>query len=102
VIVIIIIAGMLEKFRDSRVVKGIFEGLRPAVVGFIMAAVLGIYISSLLHVDAWKESGVFTDLFNWKALALFAVLLAFYKWKDKLHPVFIILIAAICGIVFGF
>ena len=102
VIVIIIIAGMLEKFRDSRVVKGIFEGLRPAVVGFIMAAVLGIYISSLLHVDTWKESGVFTDLFNWKALALFAVLLAFYKWKDKLHPVFIILIAAICGIVFGF
>ena len=34
--------------------------------------------------------------------ALFAALLALYKWKSKLHPIVIIVIAAVCGIVFAF
>ncbi|MBR3357982.1 MAG: chromate transporter [Solobacterium sp.] len=102
VIVIIIIAGMLERFRDSKAVKGVFEGLRPAVVGFILTAVVSIYVSSLLFVDAWKASGSIADLFNWKALLLFAALLAFYKWKSKVHPVMIIFIAALCGMIFAF
>ena len=102
VIVIVIIAGMLEKFRDSKLVKGVFEGLRPAVVGFILSAVLSIYISSLLNTEAYAASQAVSDLFRWKAILLFAVLLAFYKWKDKIHPIFIIVIAGVCGVVFGF
>lgn len=102
IIVVCIIARMLEKFRDSKVVKGIFEGLRPAVVGFIIAAALSIYISALLQVDVWQATGSIADLFRWKAVLLFAVLLALYKWKDSLHPIVIIVIAGACGILFGF
>ncbi len=102
VIVICIIARMLEKFRDSEAVQGIFAGLRPAVVGFIIAAVLSIYTSALLQTDAYQASGAILDLFRWKAILLFAALLALYKWKDKLHPIVIISIAAVCGIVFSF
>ena len=46
VIVVCIIAKILERFKESKVIKGIFEGLRPSVVGLILAAVLSIYISS--------------------------------------------------------
>ena len=102
VIVIIIIAGMLDRFRDSKVIKGVFEGLRPAVVGFILTAVVSIYVSSLLCMDAWKASGSIADLFNWKALLLFAVLLGFSRWKSKVHPVVIIFAAAVCGMIFAF
>ena len=102
IIVVCIIARMLEAFRDSKVVKGIFAGLRPAVVGFIMAAAFSIYVSALTQAEVYQASGQILDLFRWKAVALFAALLALYKWKSKLHPIVIIVIAAVCGIVFAF
>ena len=108
-IVICIIAGMLAKFKEAKVVQGIFTGLRPAVVGFILSAVMSIFLIALFRVDAWKASGVLTDLFNIKALVLFAILMAFYEYqpklskdKKKLHPIVLIMIAAAAGIIGGF
>lgn len=101
IIVILIIARVLEKFRESKAVKGIFAGLRPAVAGFILSAVLGIYLTALFHVDAFQSSGNVSALFNWTAILLFAVLLAFYRWKPKTHPIWIILMAAAAGMVLG-
>ena len=102
IIVICIVARILEKFRSSPIVNGIFAGFRPAVVGFITAAVLSIYLSALFRVPAWQESGSLTDLFNWKAIVLFAVLLAFYEYKPKIHPIVIISLAALAGILLHF
>ena len=102
ILVVCIISRMLEQFRDSKAVKGVFAGLRPAVVGFIIAAALSIYQTALLQPEAFQASGAVLDLFRWKAVLLFAVLLAFYKWKSDLHPIVIILIAAVCGVVFAF
>ena len=102
VIVICIIAKMLKEFKDSKTVQGIFTGLRPAVVGLVLSAMLTIFISSLLQLNLYKTTGNISDLFNIKALILFALLYAFYKWKNKLHPIFIIMIAAGAGIIFGF
>ena len=102
VIVICIIARMLEKFKDAKVVQGIFTGLRPAVVGFILSAVISIYLLALFRVSDYQASGNTLDLFNWKGIVLFAALVAFTKWKKDLHPIFMILIAAVCGVVFRF
>jgi len=99
VIVILIIAHMLDRFRDSAVVTGVFSGLRPAVVGFIIAAVLDIYLTSLFSWTTFKKTGNPADLFNWTAILLFAVLLAVYKKFPKLHPLWIILIAGAAGVV---
>ena len=102
VIVICIIAKVLTKFKDSKVIKGIFNGLRPATIGLIFSSVLGIYLSTLLNIDIYKETNSLINLFGIKEIILFALLLALYKWKDKMHPIFIILIAGVCGVVFGF
>ncbi len=102
IIVICIVAKILEKFRTSQIVNGVFAGFRPAVVGFIMAAVISIYLSALFHVDAWKASGNLMSLFNWKAIVLFAALLGFYTYKPKIHPIAIIGIAALAGVLLGF
>lgn len=102
VIVVCIIAKILVQFRDSKVIKGIFNGLRPAVVGFILAAVISIYLMALLSVDGFKASGSILDLFRWKGIVLFAALFALYKWKPNIHPIVLIVIAAVAGIVFSF
>ena len=101
-IVICIIARMLEKFKNAKVVKGVFTGLRPAVVGFILSAVVSIFLIALFQVDAWKESGNFLTLFNWKAIALYAVLMGIYIYKPKIHPIFLIIAAGAAGVILGF
>lgn len=102
IIVICVIAKMLEKFRTSKIVQGVFTGLRPAVVGFILSAVISIFLISLFCIPKFQASGNMLDLFNWKGILLFAALLAFTSWKKDLHPIFMILIAAASGILFSF
>ena len=102
VIVICIIARMLDQFRNSSIVQGIFTGLRPAVVGFILAAVLSIFQIALFQIPVYQSTHNIADLFNWKAVILFVFLFALSRYKKDLHPVFLILAAAVSGIVFGF
>lgn len=99
IIVCCLIARMLKQFQSSRIVKGVFMGLRPAVVGFILSAVVSIFLSSLFHIDLFEASGKISTLFNWKGIIFFSLLLGLYKWKKDLHPIFIILIAAAAGIL---
>lgn len=99
IITIIIVASFLQKFKDSFYVKSAFYGLRPAVCGLIAAAAFEIYEIVLIDLNAFAASWNPLELFHWINLALFAVLFVIDK-KVKLHPVFLILIAAVAGIVF--
>lgn len=99
-ITILIVARILDKFQSSTLVDNAFKGLRPAVCGLIASAALSVFSSACLEVDLYKVSGSFVSLFDIKALVLFALLFAVNK-KIKLHPVFIIIPAAIAGIIFG-
>lgn len=101
VIIICAIAKLLKKFKDSPIVQGIFNGLRPAVVGLILSAIISIYLNALFHKEVFL-SGNFVEWFNWKGIALFFALLGFSYWKPKLHPIVMIILAAIAGIAFGF
>ena len=99
VIIICLIAKVMKAFKNSKIVQGIFSGLRPAVVGFILSAVISIFLITLFDVDAYKESNNLVNLFNCKAWILFLGLLTFYKWKPKLHPLWLIILSAAIGIV---
>lgn len=102
IIVICIIASVLERFKQLRVVQGIFSGLRPAVCGFILSAVISIFLVSLFRTDA-LGAGDFGSFFKWKSILLFAVLLAGYKLPKKTpHPIFLIVAAACAGMIFSF
>ncbi len=97
IIVILIISRILDAFRDSKTVKAVFGGFRPAVVGFILSAVISIYRTAFV-----LEGTVLTEMVNWKALILYAVLLAFYLKREKTHPIVLILLAGFAGAVFAF
>lgn len=104
-LVILLIAAFLKSYRDNRYVNAAFYGLRPASTALIGSAWLSVLIIALLNLDAYNESGAFSLLFRWKAIALAALLLFLTRVPEKtkkLHPLVFILFSALIGIVFQF
>ena len=103
IIIILIIAKILEKFRESRYLQWGLYGLRAASIALIAAAGLSVVQISLIHYKSLGQSGVSAlDIFDIKGLLLaVAILIGTLIWK-KLHPVIWILIAAAVGILFHF
>ena len=113
IVVILIVAAMLKKFRDSRYVNNAFYGLRPASTGLIGAACVAVVLEVLTHVVSLgtSEGGIVNryaldgSLFDWRGLALAAVLLVLTNWvkpTKNLHPIVFIVLSAVVGVVFRF
>ena len=97
-LVIVMIAKVMERFRENCYVQSSMKLLRPASVGMVSAAVLGVLQSVLLNMDAvtalqWCQMVILPSLL------LFLILLVFYTKFNKLHPVVILAIGAVAGIV---
>ncbi len=99
--VIIVIAGFLEKFRQSKTVDSVFRGLRPASTALIAAAGLSVALSVFVAAGG-AETHAFT--LRWPVVILSAVIFLCTQQKKlkKLHPVAFIAIAAVAGAVFQF
>ena len=105
IIVILIIARILQKFRSNKTVDAAFYGLRPCSVGLIAAAGLLVVKIALFTLDRFAETHAFLDTLNLKAILLAAALLVLtrgVKQVKKLHPIFFILASAVIGILFKF
>ena len=101
VIVILLVIRVLDKFKGSPLVDSIFKALRPASIGMITAALIGVVKESLLHLGNFAGLNTLLSVFNWKGIVL-AVVLWFVMKKWKTHPIAYIAIAAAAGIVFSF
>ena len=101
IIVILIIAGFLQKFRHSRTVEAVFSGLRPASTALIASAGLSVASSVLVTVAAGSEHAF---AIHWPAVALAAAVFVCMQVKalKKLHPIVFIAAAAVIGAVFQF
>ena len=114
IIVILIVAAMLKKFRDSKLVNNAFYGLRPASTALIGAACVAVVLEVLTYVTVQTPAGSMVNSFslaegsgllNWPGLLLAAVLLVLTNWvkpTKKLHPIVFIGISAVVGVVFQF
>lgn len=103
IIVILIVARMLTAFGQSRIVKAVFYGLRPASVALIAAA--GISVAVNVFVRAGADAADWTTWLDGKSLVLAALLLVltrFVPQTKKLHPICFIALAALAGIAFRF
>lgn len=104
-VIVLIIAGMLARFRGNRYVDAAFYGLRPASTGLIAAAGVSVIGVALLNTALYEETGRLLDLVSVKAVILAAVLWVLtnvVKPTKKLHPVVFIAASAVVGIVFSF
>ena len=101
VIIILIIARFLNRFRKNRLVEGAFYGLRPASIAMISAAGLNVARVALVNMDALAGGGGLGEFFVWKALAL-AVLIFIGQKKLKWSPIVFIALSAVIGVIFQF
>lgn len=98
IIVILIVATVLDKFKNSKFVQALFTGLRPASTGLITVACLLVAKVALLRVSIFEETGKILDLFSIPSIILAIALFAGLK-KFKKHPIVYIVIAAVMGII---
>lgn len=100
VIIILLVAHVLKKFKESKSVQAVFYALRPAVTGLIAVAGFGVFKISVLTLDRFHETQLWSDFVNLKAAILFVVLY-FVTNKINKHPIIFIIFGALVGIVIG-
>jgi len=83
-VLVSIISKTLDKFKESTVVKGALMGMRPVLIALIIKAFL----------DLAKES--YLDLKSIIITSIIGVVLL----SKKVHPILVIVIAAILGLIF--
>ena len=107
IVIILVIAGFLDKFRQSKAVDAVFYGLRAASVALITAALLQVAkIALMFHETAGPEMAPGSvvpvyEMFYWPAIILAVVIFVLVKFTPlkKLHPICFIALAALVGIV---
>lgn len=89
-LIILVVAAFFFRLNENRIVKSAFYGLRPIITGLIVYAAIKFSITN--HVIA---------NFSWHTFSLFAIFIAsFYLLvKVRLHPIIVIALSGIFGIV---
>lgn len=97
-LIILLVAKCFEKFKENNLIKGCMSGLKPAVVGLIGTAALSV--ASTVFAANGLSISIFTKPDFYFSLIIFVIAL-FLAFK-KLHPILIICLSAILGIVSGY
>lgn len=103
IICIVTIAHFFAKFHDAPIVKSAFAILRPATTGMILVATANVFIVSLLRLPFRAENffslAGLKNIFYVPSLAFYVASL-FLLLKTKIHPIIIIALGAVFGILF--
>lgn len=95
-VIILIVAGIYEHFKKSRIVNGCMSGLKPAVVGLIATAVITTARSAFAITTLWS----FIDIrFGIGVLLFIAMFILLIK---KVNPIIVILSSGVIGVLVNF
>lgn len=83
IVVILLIANFIERFKSSPHVDAAFVGIRPVVLGLIASASLTVAKDSIVDI---------------KSFFLGAILFYLTSFKN-LHPILVIIIAGVVGVI---
>lgn len=100
VIIALVIAKLLVKFQNSRIVENALYGLRPAALGLISFAGVLIFCLAIFGTDI---RGIFNHeevVFDYRALIFAAILFISTNLTKRTHPVLFLVISAGIGIIF--
>lgn len=92
----------ISRHHESGVIKGIFTGLRPVVVGLIASAAI-----LLMNNANFNPRGITSDLIINILICIAAFVLVYFKIpigskKVKLHPILVIILAGLAGfLIYG-
>ena len=103
VIVILLVSMFLKKFRSSKIVDGVFQGLRPASTALIAAAGVSVAAIALIRELPSPATSMNTYAPYWSAIAIAVVVFVCMRLPKlkTLHPIVYIALAAAVGVVLG-
>lgn len=84
-VLVLYTSHFIRKHKENTIIKGIFYGLRPVVVGLIASAAL-----LLMNKDNFID-------YTWSILICVVAFCTVYFWK--LHPIYTIILAGIAGYI---
>ena len=95
-LIILLVSAVMKKLLKNKYVQAALRGLKPCIIGLVMATGVFMVITHCLSLTA----GFMVD---WKALLLTVVLAAVLYlskplFKKKVSPILLIIISAILGI----
>ena len=119
-VIILIIAKLMDKFTKNRYVRNALKGIRPFIIGIIMvAAAKFFYTSSGLSnfLELFKQELMTVPEYNFfsqsliainsiikvidlRAIVIMVVAFVLLRFKKTSHPLIVIGISAVLGIVF--
>lgn len=85
-IIITIVATLMKKFSDHPYVEAAWTGIRPAVVGLIMVAVISLGKEAITSYQG----------------IIIAIISLILIVKVKLHPILVIVVSGFLGFSFGY
>lgn len=89
-LIILIIATFFFRFNENKIVKAAFYGLRPIITGLIVYAALSFAITNnVIGEVSWHTFSLMIVF----GLSLFSLI------KLRMHPIFVIALSGIIGIV---
>ena len=100
-IIILLIAAVIRNFLKYKGIQAFLSGIRPCVVGLILATAVTLFLSTVVGVTS-VNSKISADF---RGLAIFGILLAGSLisakiFKKKPSPILMILISAGLGMLF--
>ena len=102
-VIIIIVTKLFDKFSKSKYVQGVLYGIKPVVVGLILSALITVgcqVVLPNLNLKAIDKSGF--DQFNWISLIIEAAFVRLSRIMikgKKVHPILMILLSAVIGVI---
>ncbi|MBR5307164.1 MAG: chromate transporter [Clostridia bacterium] len=105
VIIIILVAKMLDKFKKNKLVDGAFYGIRPCSATLVAVAMLDVLLLSVfsgsrdISIGSLTISGI-PESVSIAGIIFFVVLIPFIVKFKKVHPIVFIAIGALFGIIF--
>ena len=100
IIVAVLVQIFITKFKESKNVQNIFNGLRPASMALVTSAGIGV-ITSCLIFPKLLLAGNFADGLHIKGI-IFAVVLFYLMRRFNKHPLLYIALSAAAGLLIGF
>lgn len=97
-IVILIVARFYKRFKESKAVGALMTGLRPAVIGLIGSALVSMALTVFLPKGFDFSAIVPSQLIVSLLITVVMTVLVF----KKVHPIVIIVLSAVAGIISGF
>ena len=95
-IVILLVAKFFMKFKESKVIKAIMNGLKPCVIGLIGSALISMASAVFMPLGI---KNVILDIEFLISAIIFLISLVLVSKKG--HPIVVICLSAIIGIVSG-